>query len=492
MMPSIECERTPRNERAPRTAMGADDGIESLGTRPSSQRRLRSRRSDRGVLGGRGVRSSGFTLVELMVALALGAIIAVVISFISTTARQAYTATVTKVDIYNRFRLAFNMIQQDIAGWIPTAELEFYNDGAGGKPRDFHWQPGEETQDRTDEHGKGERDGGVYGEYDEFPFIEERRYKSVEPYQLEAGDPEPKLHDAYRIYFKTMTYVKGFVREALVELVLCDPSRPPEEWVNGIPPVPKNVEPVHAKDLALYKIIRYYDFNEDTITSLSQDPTEREILELATNVTDFRVEYLVQNPFSRKVETRFVAPSEDYKKPAEFATRPERITEADGTQIYRKRFGYGSMDLEKRYPRATAYSAQWGDNQIRGRLGHQPVRFGFQRDPNISFAELGAGDRIYIFTDSTLGTGGGRGGAGVANLVRFPAGDYTIKGNLNGLLEFVEDIDASFWNDKDQRPINYKAAYIPSAIRVTVRMIDDDGLNPKTMQQVIRLRRKGR
>ena len=60
------------------------------------------------------------------------------------------------------------------------------------------------------------------------------------------------------------------------------------------------------------------------------------------------------------------------------------------------------------------------------------------------------------------------------------------------MLEFVEDIDSSLWNGKDQPGVLYKAAFMPTALRITLRMVDDEGLNPKTMQQVIWLRRKSR
>ena len=60
------------------------------------------------------------------------------------------------------------------------------------------------------------------------------------------------------------------------------------------------------------------------------------------------------------------------------------------------------------------------------------------------------------------------------------------------MLEFVEDIDSTLRGGKDQPGVRYKAAYMPAALRLTIRMVDDEGLNPKTMQQVVWLRRKSR
>jgi hypothetical protein len=434
-----------------------------------------------------------------MVALALATMIAVMITFISTRARQTYQGTVQQVEIYNRFRLAMNTLQKDFAGWVPTMELEFYIDGRGGRKRDSHWQPGEELPDRGDELApKGVVDGGMIGEYDEYAYILQRQYESQEFTDLLAGDLEWKLHDAYQVYFRTMTYVDGEVREANIEYMLVDPTS--EEWVNGVPPPPLQVEKNRTMRLALYKVVRYFVINADTVTKLSQYPITRRVIEVATNVTDFRVEYITANPYSR---TRtafpdFRTPEQDYRSPVEEATRPKlvpgrRVGDYRERDAYRKLFGYGSMKLEDSYPRATVYSGSWGDNQLRPRAGrHDPVRFGFQ-DRKITFAELTAGDRIFIFKDADVSGGGGPAFGGRANpaqLISFPSGDYTIRANLQGMLEFREDIDCSSWDDKDQRPVNYKAAFLPSAVRITLRMVNDEGLNPKTMQQTIWLRRK--
>ena len=80
---------------------------------------------------GRGARE-GFTLIELMVALALSAILSIMIMMISTGAQETYTATLRKVEVYNRFRLALNTLTEDLAAWIPTQEMEFYTEEEAG------------------------------------------------------------------------------------------------------------------------------------------------------------------------------------------------------------------------------------------------------------------------------------------------------------------------------------------------------------------------
>ena len=251
--------------------------------------------------------SEGFTLIELMVALALSAILSIMIMMISTGAQETYSATLRKVEVYNRFRLALNTLTEDLAAWIPTQELEFYIDGKGaGARRNFHFEAGEQVPDTTDSYGPGVVNGGSPG-YDEYAHIVQQHYLSNESEQYNRGDLSYKQHDAYQVYFRTMTYIEGQNREANIEYMLVDPGRPKNEWKNGVPPPPRRFgeeEPGESgrdkiRDLALYKIVRFFRIDEDLITKPNLYPVERRVVEVATNVTDFRVEFMSENPFGR-------------------------------------------------------------------------------------------------------------------------------------------------------------------------------------------------
>ena len=433
----------------------------------------------------------GFTLVELLVALALSAVIAVSIMFISTQARSAYDETVKKVSVYNLFRYALQTVEQDLRNWIPTGDLDFYFDGAGQGLVNAHWDPGEESKDESDERGPGVVDGGVMGEYDEFAYILEKTYRSREP-----GQADIKEHAAFEMYFRTFTYIDGGVRVANVEYVLADPQ---VEWEKGRPVLPDFVENQDVAKLSLIKIIRYQDITQDIVKKQTEIPVYRRVVEVATNVTDFKVEYTVENRFaSRHARTTpgFRTPRQDYEKPVERVLQPklEGGANAPGGRRFRKRFGYGTVKLgAKDFPKAVAYPAKRGDEHLQA-TSHEPVRIGFQNDPKITFGELTAGDSIWFFTESTraeaVGAVGSTGNAG--KLIRFPAGDYTVKTNRQGLLELKEDIDSSTWNDERQSNIFYKAGFVPTAVRVTLRIVDDNGQNPKTMQREVWLRQRNR
>lgn len=434
---------------------------------------------------------AGFTLVELMIALALAAMVSVSIMFISSQARKAYDETVKKVDVYNRFRFALLQLENDIRGWISTSELEFFIDGRGrGARYNLHWDPGEELPDTMDEYGKGVVDGGTVGEYDEYAYILQRHYVSLEPMQTEQ-----KRHDAYQMYFRTLMYIDGAVRQVNVEYALLDPNKL-ETNLPMLPPPPDTVVGRDVANLTLFKIVRYFDLNPDLIKTPNQTPIVRKVLEVCSNVTDFRVEYLVQRDVLGRVEPGFRTPEEEYRNPGELEARPLRDPSFGPTGGYKKLFGYGSVKLDVKYPLAQAIPGIRADEGLAGISDPRPVRFGFLNPKSIYFGELIPGDQIFIFTASERAEVqqglGAQGAENAGKLMRFPSGDYTVQSNINGLLEFEEDLDTSEWGGKTQTGIYYKASYLPAAIRVTLRVVDDRGQNPKTLQREVWLRRRSR
>jgi hypothetical protein len=154
------------------------------------------------------------------------------------------------------------------------------------------------------------------------------------------------------------------------------------------------------------------------------------------------------------------------------------------------------VKLGQNYSLAIAEPGLRSDDGLWGLSNPRPLRVGFRGNPQVFFAELIPGDRIFIFTASERGEisqGAGAGSAGNASkLTRFPSGDYTIRANFQGFLEFEEDVDTTEWSGKTQSGIYYKAAYVPSAFRITIRIVDDRGENPKTMQREIWVRRRSR
>ena len=108
----------------------------------------------------------------------------------------------------------------------------------------------------------------------------------------------------------------------------------------------------------------------------------------------------------------------------------------------------------------------------------EPVAFRMVTGPEsgINFSDLHQGDSIYIWNEANLG--------------EFRAGEYTIFQKVKGRLQFVEEIDSSAWKDDEQKALRYKAGTIPSAIRITIRVLDSEGYRPRMFQTVVRPFRK--
>jgi prepilin-type N-terminal cleavage/methylation domain-containing protein len=438
---------------------------------------------------------AGFTLVELMVALALAAVISIAIMVISSQAQQTYNTMVRKVDVYNKFRYAILSIERDFQSWISTSNLEFFMDGRGaGSRRNENWDPGEEVPDPPGKYMVV--DGGQKG-YEEFAYILERHYVGYE----DKMNTERKIHDAYQAYFRTRTFIDGRVREANVEYMLVDPTTVEGQGAEDrqkVPLPPTEVKFDDMQGLSLYKIIRYHDFQYSELAKQSLNfPIVKKVVEVCTNITDFRIEYTADNRYDPKVTSGFKTPKEDFDAPVEKAVRPQPVTEAmvAGIPGYRKTFGYGTFRIPNNFPRASAFRAVFGDRLPRA--DHRPVQFGWERNPDICFAELTPGDKIFIFTEASRGGGMGTGGvAGISSyLIQFPVGNYTVKTNVAGKLQFIEDIDSTTWQREMIPGIYYKAPFIPQAIRITMRVIDETDSadrQAKTLQRVVWIRGKAR
>ena len=429
-------------------------------------------------------RTAGFTLVELMVALALAAILSMTIMIISNTAREIYHGTTKKVETSNRFRLALLTLDRDFSQVIDTMNLEYFADGRGsGARRNRVWDDGEELPDTRDTHGPGVVDGGEFGEYDEFATITERYYLGV-PTGVNPNDEENwKRHHAFQAYFRTLTYIGGAVREANVEYMLVDPNN------QGEPP--ERVRGVELADLMLVKVVRYHDIAPEQLYTSNNFPISRRRIEVCSIVTDFKIEYPVENRYSTRANSGFMIPSQEYDQPAERDIRPRRVRSGE-LPIFRKTFGYGSSKVEINFRKATAFRARQGDRSPQG--DHRGVRFGWTQGAGTQFAELVPGSKVFIFREGERGgasAAANTGSTNASNFVNWAAGLYTVKANVAGQLEFYEDVDSTMWRG-DGPGMLYKAAFVPSAFRITLRVVDDKAQFPKTLQRVIWVRRKAR
>ncbi|MFQ5653599.1 MAG: prepilin-type N-terminal cleavage/methylation domain-containing protein, partial [Planctomycetota bacterium] len=234
----------------------------------------------------------GFTLLELLIALALAAVISLCIATVSNQAQLVYDATTSKVEVYQKFRYALADMQENLQSMALTADLEFFVDNLS-EPNG-HWDDGEELKDSA---SGPNIEGGRPGKYDEGAQIIERQYT------LTRGSLEEE-HDNFSIYFKSAVTIEGKLRLANVEYYLADPRALDE---GGSGRVARDVE--DNSKFVLLKVVRYVDINESNFYT-SKLKVRKVVSELCQNVTDLRIEYFYDNLFDDRPGA-FITPSEE-------------------------------------------------------------------------------------------------------------------------------------------------------------------------------------
>ncbi len=388
----------------------------------------------------------GFTLLELLVALTLAAVISLCISTVGTQAQRIYDTTTAKVEVYQKFRYALDDMEKTLRGWVPTTSLEFFVDqsqqSATVSGKNGHWDEGEEIGI------KGPNlDGGVYGEYDEGAKIFERKYRLVKgPYET--------THDAYSIYFRGPVEIDGVIKQANVEYMLADPRNIRGDRVEPIDP-----EVDDNTNFVLLKVIRYLDVNGENYNR-STTEVKQVIREICPNVTDLRIEYFYDNIFDSR-EGTFVTPSTERDLVQSENPPKETDRNVDG---WVKEFLYGGF---RDFVKGTG---------IRGRRDvttgvDEPTYFDASvGSTDIRFSQLGLGDEIYIWNEGNSD---------------WPPGTYTIRRNQNGRLFFDESIDSADWDSANQPGLRFRAAFLPSSLRISVRVLNDEGMEPRTLTIIV-------
>ncbi len=389
---------------------------------------------------------SGFTLLELLVALTLAAIISLIIAQVGTDSQKMYDSTITTVETYQKFRYALDDINENLSKMVPTASLEFYQDQ--GRSRGY-WDEGEELKDQ--DVGPN-LEGGTPREYDEAATLFERKYLLEDP-----RPDEPQEHWNDSIYFKAPVEVGGVIRLANVEYFLADPRRLENNDQDGKIPADDEISYLNSRSLVLLKVVRYIDLNESNYNS-TEVRVKKVISELCSNVTDLKIEYYYDNYFDNK-PGGFMSPSVE--------VTPELVDSEDTTLrnvagTLKKRFLYGGFKSRIR------------TNAIRGVRNIEtgsmmPVQFNYSGNNKIRFSQLETGDKLYIWTD---------GGSS------FPSGEFTLLYNSEGRLLLKEPIPSSTW-EQDPGGLRFRAPFVPPAFRVSVRVLNEKGEEPRTLTMVV-------
>lgn len=153
-------------------------------------------------------RPAGFTLIELMVAMALMMILTGSVVFIFIQAQKIFTTVNARVEVYQYARYAFDQMERDLANVVRTSDMEFFDDQPppGGRPG--RYDPGEEIPIT------GARDN---------PSIYNHSLTMRQPEEYTGVDGLRYRHDS--LYFKSVTVAGGQTSAALIEYALADIDR---------------------------------------------------------------------------------------------------------------------------------------------------------------------------------------------------------------------------------------------------------------------------
>ena len=432
------------------------------------------------------VHRGGFTLVELLVGLALATVLAGSIMVVATQTQEIYRRTMAQVELFARLRYAFSRMETELARMVATSDLEFFVDSQMELMRNNnHWDEKEEINSPLNLAG-GWAPRQQERFYNEAPQIIERTY--VRRYRS-GRETE---HDAFEIYFRAPVTHGGQIRMANVEYRLVKA----EDLVRlsgrddvatrsyshaVLPPV---VDAEQATELSLVRIVRYMERDEQVFTRTNWNALMRtHIAEISSNVVDFRIEYYARNPYrgaagsGTGMKAGWYTPRMDWG--SEAVELPSVRTQYAGKDVFIKEFIYGTSRVQN------PWDAR-GAAPPRG-----IIRRGIKLDPRnpsgrpvppqffvsrLLFAELGVGDTLYIWPSMDA-------------RLPFAGGAFTIKNIVNGRLQFVEPLETAGWL-ADKTGLRFKAAYIPMQLRLTISISDRDGRTRHRLQRIVRMATK--
>jgi prepilin-type N-terminal cleavage/methylation domain-containing protein len=192
-------------------------------------------------------RRAAFTLIELMVAMALMMILTGSVVFIFIQAQKIFSTVDARVQVYQYSRYAFDQMERDLANVIKSSDMEFFNDNPPPNGRIGRYDSGEEIP--------------ISGAEDN-PSIYNHGFTLRQPELYNNVDGNRYRKDS--VFFKTVTVAAGQTAAALVEYALIDtdkerPKLVKRLWrVTGVdsanPTRPKYQVGVTTQDLCLYTI----------------------------------------------------------------------------------------------------------------------------------------------------------------------------------------------------------------------------------------------
>ncbi|MCZ6688029.1 MAG: prepilin-type N-terminal cleavage/methylation domain-containing protein [Planctomycetota bacterium] len=377
--------------------------------------------------------SSGFTIVELMVAMALMIILTGVIIFIFAKVRDVTLYTEAQAQVFANARYAMDQIAQDFSGMIKTIDMEPFQDleDQNTRMRNSHADPYEDKFDPL---------GGPHEErYDYSPTIREGYYtKTVRGHKI--------IHSADKIYFKTIATEKG---------------RPVEGFVNYY------LDEVDQERPILRRRFQWFDRERKVFL-----PDPARLDDVCYFVTDFKIEFYYV-PYRGKSNERQGAGM--WLSPIKAHERGIRDPDPRAeTFVFNYHFDdrlRAGLDLE---------ASGRGKLNVNPRDGYRAT---FTTTSKFPFPQLVPGDRIFIYEQVPKKPPG--------QIPWIVDQELTIAEiGPSGVIYFVERVIVKPEGNDTPPPVlscNYRAGFLPSALRVTIQIKDHRAEAIRTISRVFRV-----
>jgi prepilin-type N-terminal cleavage/methylation domain-containing protein len=398
-----------------------------------------------------------FTLVELLVAVALMTILTGSVVFIFLQAQRIFIRVDAKVQVYQYARYAFDQMERDLANVVCSRNMEFFNDEGAPTGIPFLYDnPNEQIPIR----GTANLDGDPMNGNDIYNYGFTLRQPT--PYVDLKGDP--RRRDS--IYFKTVTSVGGQTCSALVEYALVDTDKVRPRLLKRL----WRVTGVDNSGLA-----PRYEVNGGQAMPLEQN--------LCLYAVECRFEIFVIN--------RRRSDAGDFYECSELV-EPPRVPD-NSREVFPSHRNYwrGRHRMVQGYYDHTHARGQVGSRDDSGlfKKGEEGL---FKTEQDFVFPMLREGDRIFLY----LRTG---------NLPKRQ--DYTIKAFLQAgtrepwdpnmdkrdfRIEFEEKLEfkkssASTLVPAEDVKVLYATPWVPPAVRVTLRVKDAKSLQLRSVSRTFKI-----
>lgn len=395
-------------------------------------------------------RRAAFTLVELMVAMALMMILTGSVVFIFIQAQKIFSTVDARVQVYQYSRYAFDQMERDLANVIRSSDMEFYNDAPPPSGRAGRYDPGEEIPIVRAEDN---------------PSLYNNSFTLRQPDVYDCVDGNRYRHDS--IFFKTVTVISGQTSAALVEYALADidkerPKLVKKLWrVTGI----DSTNPTRPK----------YIINGNA------NSAEPSVQDLCLYTLDVRFELFARN-------RRLDQPGHFWE--ASQLVDPPQLPPANREPFEASRNYWTGSDflVQTYYDTRHDVMRPTPDEGV-----FEPGEGGlFHTDAYFSFPMLREGDRIFI-------SGGGLAISKEYTIESFVKVDSSVPEGYSPYLP-TDPISVMRIRFKEGAPdwptgvptsqplrVNWDAAWIPPALRITLRIKDAKSLQTRSVQRVFKI-----